>query len=316
MARLRSEVLDWLDTGRVVPGREGEVLHAAGMLPARSDWRRFLEHLALWLGTLALAAAIIFFFAFNWDVLGRFAKFGLVEAGILAGLLVCWRADLDGMAGKAVLTLLSLFVGALLALAGQTYQTGADTFELFGYWALLILPWVLVSRFSPLWLIWLALLNVAVFLFFQRSWSGEALLWPLFGLDSLALVAWEAAHRSGVSWLRDGWPPRLVAIGSGTMVTALAIWAIMDSGARFGAAGGLAYLVWLACFYYWYRHVRPDLFMLAGGVLSLVVTVVAFLSRHMLEGGAGAFLFIGLVVIGLSAAGGLWLKSVAQEQRA
>jgi hypothetical protein len=31
--------------------------------------------------------------------------------------------------------------------------------------------------------------------------------------------------------------------------------------------------------------------------------------------GAGAFLFIGMVVIGLSAAGGLWLKSMAQEER-
>ena len=39
------------------------------------------------------------------------------------------------MAGKAVLTLLSLLVGALLALTGQIYQTGADTYELFAWWA-------------------------------------------------------------------------------------------------------------------------------------------------------------------------------------
>jgi hypothetical protein len=55
--------------------------------------------------------------------------------------------------------------------------------------------------------------------------------------------------------------------------------------------------------------------MLAGGVLSGVVVVAAFLGRVMSESRmeAGVFLFIGLVVIGLSAAGGFWLKNVANE---
>ena len=39
----------------------------------------------------------------------------------------CWRVDLDGLTGKAVLLMLSLLTGALLALTGQVYQTGADT---------------------------------------------------------------------------------------------------------------------------------------------------------------------------------------------
>ena len=56
--------------------------------------------------------------------------------------------------------------------------------------------------------------------------------------------------------------------------------------------------------------------MLAGGLLSLIVTVVAFLSQNMLGGDAGGFLFIGLVVIGMSAGGAVWLKSAAREQRA
>ena len=163
----------------------------------------------MWLGTIALAAAVIFFFAFNWDELGRFAKFGLVEAAILAGLLACWRVDLDGTPGKAVLILLSLLTGALLALSGQVYQTGADTFELFAWWAVLILPWVLVSRFSPLWLVWLGLLNLAAFFYFQIAWDFEAMFWALFGLNTLALVLWEAAHRAGLPWLgtagRRGW---------------------------------------------------------------------------------------------------------------
>src|SRR5688572_23265690 len=161
MSRFRAEVLDWFDAKSVAPDHARPVLRAAGMMPAPADWRTFLGQLTLWLGTIDLAAAVIFFFAFNWDGLDRFAKFGLVEAAILAGLLVCWWTDLDGAANKAMLLLLSLLTGALLALTGQIYQTGADTYQLFAYWAVLILPWVLVSRFSPLWLMWLGLLNIA-----------------------------------------------------------------------------------------------------------------------------------------------------------
>src|SRR3954466_3346385 len=155
MGGFRSEMLDWLDSGRVAPGRADEALRAAGLLPSPAEWRTMLGRLSLWVETVAMAAALIFFFAFNWDDLGRFAKFGLVEAAVLAALLACWRVPFDGGPGKAILLLLSLLTGALLALAGQVYQTGADTYELFAYWAVLILPWVLVSRFSPLWLLWL-----------------------------------------------------------------------------------------------------------------------------------------------------------------
>lgn len=318
MRRLGDEVLDWLDAGRVTPGREREVLRAAEVMPSPAAWRDFLGHLTLWLGTIALAAAVIFFFAFNWDDLGRFAKFALVEAAILAGLLACWRVDLDGAPGKAVLVLLSLLTGALLALAGQVYQTGADTYELFAWWAVLILPWVLVSRFSPLWLVWLVLLDLAAFFYFQRSWVVEPVLWTLFALNGLALILWEAAHRAGLAWLRDSWPPRLVAIAAGVGATALVAWAILETGEGAGMRilSALAYAAWLAALYGWYRHVRPDLFMLAGGVLSLIVAVAVFLSHHLLDSGAGAYLLVGLVVIGLSAGGAIWLKTVAREQAA
>lgn len=314
MSGLRGELVDWFDSGRVLPGREQDALRAAGISPTRADWRAFLGRLTLWLGIVALASAVVFFFAFNWAALGRFAKFGLVEAGIVAGLIACWRLDLDGAPGRAVLLLLSLLTGALLALTGQVYQTGADTFELFAWWALLILPWVVVGRFSPLWLVWLALVNLAAFLYFQIAFNLEALLWALFVLNGLALIGWEAGHRAGLAWLRDSWPPRLVAMASGAMATALMVSAILGTGEAMTLFSTLAYAVWLGAFYHWYRRVRPDLFMLAVGLLSLIVTVATFLAQSMLSGSAsGGYLLIGLVVIGMSAGGAIWLKSVGRE---
>lgn len=310
MSRYRGEMLDWLEAGRVPPGRERSALQSAGLIPEAAEWRLYLGRLTLWLGTMALAAAVIFFFAFNWDSLARLAKLALVEAAIVAALVVALRLDLDVMAGKAVLTLLALLVGALLALVGQIYQTGADSWTLFALWAMLILPWVLIGRFVPLWLLWLALLNLAAFFHFSLWSGGNLLLWLLLALNAFALAAWEAGHRFEIDWLRDGWPPRLAAIASGAAATALALTTIFDGG-----PGVIGWVVWIGVAWLWYARVRRDLFVLAGGVLSLVVTVAAFLSRHLLDGGGGgAFLFIGLAVIGMSAGGAIWLRNLARSE--
>ncbi len=315
----RSDVLDWIDAGRVAPEHQIRALRVAGQIPAPGEWRGFLGQLAMWLSTIALATSVIFFFAFNWDELPRMAKFGLVEAAILASLALCWWTGVDSLPGKAVLLLLTLLTGALLALTGQVYQTGADTFELFGWWAVLILPWVLIGRFSPLWLFWLALLNLTVMLHVRLSRDEELLIWLLFGLNTLALVAWEAARRYGIPWLQDDWAPRLVAVASGWWATMLGVWALTGGidDARLAGLGMLAYLAWIGAVYFWYRRMRPDPFMLAGGLLSLIVVVVALLIDKMLdEGEPAGFLAIAIVVIGMSAGGAIWLKRIVQEQRA
>lgn len=316
MSRVREQVLGWIASRHVVPGSEFAVLRASGIIPAPAQWRTFLEQLALWLGMLALAAAVIFFFAFNWDDLGRLAKIGMAEAAILVALLACWRLDLDGVAGTAALTLASLLVGALLALTGQIYQTGADTFELFAYWAALILPWVLIGRFAPLWLVWVGLIDLAAFLYFSLGSDVEPQLWAMFVLNGLAVIGWEVGRYVGLAWLRDRWPVRLIATVGAAAATALIVWTILGGHGRAALVPTLAYLAWLAATYAWFHRRRPDLFMLAIGVLSVIVAVAALLSRHLLDSGGAAFLFIGLVVIGMSAAGALWLKSVAQEQAA
>ncbi len=59
-----------------------------------------------------------------------------------------------------------------------------------------------------------------------------------------------------------------------------------------------------------------DLFILAGAVLSVVIVISGAFARWMLrDGGAEAFLFVAIVVIGCTAAGAWWLKRIAAEER-
>lgn len=311
----RQTLLDWAEQGRIAPANLRRALESAGALPTLGGWRSFLDRLLLWMGTVLTAAGVIFFFAHNWQDLGRFAKLGLVEILIAAALVFVGRLDLDRPAGKAALLAASLLVGALLALVGQIYQTGADPFELFTAWALAILPWVILGRFPVLWILWLALVNLAVTLyfgafhgFFGIVFARQTLLWALLALNAAALAVWELSAVK-IVWLRERWAPRLIATAAGGLVTALAMWDIFESWTSY------ATVAWLACIgasYAVYRRRLRDVYILACGVLSVIVVVVTFLT-DVLEMDTFQLLFIALLVIGLSAAGGWWLRQVLSE---
>jgi len=314
----RHEILDWAEEGRIAPGELRRALDVAGALPDALEWRSFLDRLLLFGGTVLVAAGVIFFLAFNWNDLGRMFKFALVEALIVVALAFVWRLGLERISGKAALLGAALLTGALLALIGQTYQTGADTFELFAVWALAILPWALVARFPSLWLLWLLLVNLAALLYVGTTrralWffaGSDQQLWLLFALNTVALIVWEGFALSGIQWLRERWSVRILATASGGFATALAI---TDIVGRHASGGFVAWVAWLAAAYVLYRHNVKDLFVLAGGVLSVVVVVSTAVVRHLFRVDPAAFLMVGLLIIGISAAGGWWLKSIAAEE--
>jgi hypothetical protein len=319
----RGEILSWVTEGRLPVDSFSQALRLAGALPGPVAWRRFLEGVALWLGALFLGAATIFFFAYNWQELGRFARFGIVELLLAAAVLSSWRLGLERLSGKAALLVATLLVGALLALVTQTYQAGADPWELFATWALFVLPWVAVARFAPLWLILLLLVNLAVSLYYRTIagpigflFGSETLWWILVGVNTAALALWELAASRGLPWLTERWAPRVVATASAGFITLLAVWAIIDRRGD-GVGACIGYVVWQAGAYAVYRHRLRDLYLLALGVLSLVIVFAVFLAHHLARhGDAGAFLLVGMAVLGLSAAGGWWLRTVAGEVEA
>jgi uncharacterized membrane protein len=318
MAQARGRILEWAEQGRIAAGGLRRALELAEALPRGAQWRAFLDRLLAFMGGTMLAAAVVFFFAYNWQDLGRLAKFALAEAPLALALAIVWRVGLERLSGEAALFVAALLVGALLALVGQVYQTGADTFELFAAWALAILPWVLIGRSAVLWTLWLLLANLACAFYFRVmpgilgfAFSPERQLWSLFALDTLALAAWELAGAYGMEWLRARWAPRLVATASGAFATALAVIAVLSRQAS--DWNFVAWLAWLAAAYFAYRHWRKDLYVLAGGAFSVIVVTVAFLADKLPMRGAGELLFSAVVVIGLSAIAGYWLRRLAAE---
>lgn len=314
----REEILDWAGRGRIAPGRIRAALAAGGVLPTPDQWRRFLDRFLLYAGAVLIGAGVIFFFAYNWQELGRLARFALAEIPLVVVLVFLWRWGVDRPAGQALLLGASLLVGALLALIGQTYQTGADVYELFAAWAVAILPWVWVARFPALWIFWLVLVNVALAQYFQAGafrWgltlTVTKALWLHFGLNTAALILWEVVAASTPGGRRERWAVRLLAAASCALVTALAVLAVAGRG-EMSLGAVVVWLAWLGAAYFAYRVRTKDLFVLAAGVLAVIAFVVGWITRHIQFDG-GMFLLVGALIVALAAAGGWWLRELGRE---
>lgn len=317
-------MLRWFDQGVLDKDSLEEAMKLAEVLPGASRWRVFIRDLFLWLGGLALAFSVMFFIAYNWDDLGRFAKFALIEVLVAACVIVYWKFTAESLIARISLMMASILLGVLLAFYGQTYQTGADPWQLFANWALLMLPWAILARFPAMWVLWLALLNLSITLYFQARgglfWFvnslGENLYWALFLFNTVAWLAWEAIAIR-VNWLQERWAVRLLAIASGVAITTLA-WLAIFAQYPTRAAALLVYAGWLASIYALYRKRIVDLFMLAGACLSVIVFLTTFLGYKLIRHGdtVAAFFIMSLLVIGMVAAAAFWLKKVYKEQQA
>jgi len=312
-------IAQWWEQNALPVQHVATALQLAGIPPSRQDWRFWIERLLLWLGVAGLLVGLIFFVAANWSGIGRFGKFALVELVIVASL-VAYALGAHLRYGNAALLAASLAVGALLALIGQTYQTGANVYELFLVWALLIIPWVLLARLSALWVLWLVILHVAYIFYlqvFEKLWGFspefELVLTAVILFDACVLAVWEWLAANGWMWMRGRWVPRLLVLAAGGAATVLAIYLIFDHRHANGWYFVL-YILVLAGLYGGYRYKVPDLFMLAGGALSVIVVATTWLGRVLFEGSrdfVGPLFLLSLFSMLATAGVAWWLRQVA-----
>ena len=110
-------------------------------------------------------AGIIFFFAYNWEELPKFAKLGIVEVLLVASVLLATFTHWNKLVKQILLTGATFLIGTLLAVFGQIYQTGADAYDLFLGWTLFTILWAVAIRFAPLWLTFIGLLCTTIWLY-------------------------------------------------------------------------------------------------------------------------------------------------------
>lgn len=177
--------------------------------PAKKDWLTFIDIALLVSGALLLGVGIIFFIAYNWDNMGKFFKISLVELSLITAFAFYYFSK-NSTISKVSLYIATLLIGALLALIGQIYQMSADSYELFLYWALLIIPFSTINKDKTLWIITITLFNISLILYYSIDglkylpWiSNKLSILFIFNLSILAI--WEFIsniYNSTNSWQR------------------------------------------------------------------------------------------------------------------
>lgn len=273
--------------------------------PTKNQWLINFERLLLSLGIIFGLCGIVFFFAYNWQDMSKFFKLGLVQTiTLIIALITFLRAKADFIY-QIGLTALCVMVGINFTVFGQIYQTGADAYDLFIAWTLLITIWVIISRFPPLWLFYLVLLNITVLLYFGQvlnEWNNMIWLWILFIINTLAIVFWEYYKPFPYRW----WP-RVCAAAAVYFITWAMIWWIVDRGQQ------VHFLIGLLTFFSWllmmgigsWLYIRSikDLFMLILCYLSGIVILNTFIIRNSIDGFRnieGVFFLCSTLTIGLT----------------
>ena len=274
--------------------------------PDARSWRVFLSQALLLLGAGLLLAGVITFVAYNWSRVGRFGKFAVLEVAIAGAAVYAWRV-FPRLVGEIALFCAAVLVGALLAVFGQTYQTGADPYGLFATWALVVLPWVVASRFSATWMLLLALVDTAIVLYWGQVIGGREarqLLWLPVVIGAIhfsALAAWQWQRRLATPWLTDAWAQRLIAIFALYAWWFVAVVTVFVTG-RAGVAGivGSALFVGAVATMLWYYRRPRELFMVTIAVLAAMALGTALVGKILFDvmrvGFAGMTLMAALVV--------------------
>ncbi len=285
--------------------------------PTPAEWRAFAAQLLQSAGLGSLGAGLVFFVAANWQAWGLMGRFGLLEAGLLLCVAAALWQPPPARVGQAALLLATLFTGALLALFGQSYQTGADLYELFFAWALLALPFAVAALSGAVWATWWVVLDVGLALlcgtlspdhFFWRfldGWSRDRA--ALLMLPCLANLLGAALFNAlGGTRFAAAAPPWLVrfllavglAYGSAASLPgtsdhgecALALYAAISVGIVVAA---------------WAR--RRDIFPLTALAGSWIVISTAWLGSSMKLDDVGTIFVVTAWLIGSSTASGMLL---------
>ena len=143
------------------------------------SWQRYLNLLFLLLTVGFLTSGIITLIAANLDYFSDLAKiYGLqtllvvtVVLGIYCFIRESCRQAKEKLKWKtySLFFVVSVLIGGLFALVGQTYQTGADVWQLFAVWTLCQLPFLLLFPNVVSALLFAATANVAFYLFNEQN---------------------------------------------------------------------------------------------------------------------------------------------------
>lgn len=250
----------------------------------KKRWHQFLSTFLLALGVAFTVAGIIFFFAYNWEELPKFAKLGGIELLLVATVSLVIFTTWSKLVKQIILTGATFLIGTLFAVYGQIYQTGADAYDLFLGWALFTLLWALAIRFAPLWLTFVGLLCTTVWLYARQivpdnEWLATMLINSITWLCAITTFVAERMCLKGKLSSSNHWLTSVMGIAALLHTSTLLIIAIYDHQASIF----IPLITTLSLFAtgIWFGWRQKRLFYLSTIPFAFLIILISLLIRNI-----------------------------------
>lgn len=239
------------------------------------------------IGSFLILSGILCFCVFNWSSINYLIKLFSIEMGVVLCVLYTYFRSLDRVSSQFSLLASSVLIGVFMVVFGQSYQTGADSYQLFMAWTILTIVWTIVSNFAAQWIFWIIIANI----FLMLGW--KQLIIPTRNMESMIFVYliilngffWYLREyfvsKKFIDWLKPEWTRVVIAtITLIMMFIPVVDWILkykhttdsLNLGAVFGAVGHFLY-------YFTYRYIHKNLLVLALTILSgCIIIELSFLN--------------------------------------
>lgn len=278
LAHLIARFSNWSVTGA------DRVLHDH-VYAQRADWQRFLPLLILALGVGSVVSGVVFFFAYNWREIPDAYKLWMVQGLVVLVVLVACFAPLKQNTRNILLTGAAILVGVMFAVFGQVYQTGANAFDFFLGWTLFTVAWVVVSRFAPLWLLFVILVNTTVVTYAEQisDWQENRLTTVLILINMAFWIIGLLTNHFQPKHGFPKWYQQSIALFVGVVTTVGGMMDILDLSSQHSTFSNLLLGVPLLAFSAWYGMQTRTPFYIGLSAFVAIILVDALIVKIDLD---------------------------------
>lgn len=240
------------------------------------------------LGLALIAVSFLYLIAANWWMLPNWIQltipmlilFCSASASVYFSKQEWIRQGLDTVAG--------LMLGLSLAVIGQIYQTGADSYLLFLLWSVMLLPWLYrpnIGIFAMLCIV----SQLALYLYFKQSfWMERAEGLYLLGLNVLTAISFVFAVRY-YSILRFLFIAFMIAISIGSMML------FINQFQLIYLASSIILPITTAFYFYRKHQALETILLIAGLAASLSIWMFELVDEQLTHSALGLFVLATLI---------------------
>lgn len=259
------------------------------------------------IGLALIAVSIVYLLAANWWMLPKFVQLFMPQVLLLGSALLSVHFAAREKLRQSLDTVSGLMLGLSLAVIGQIYQTGADSYQLFLLWALLLLPWLYRPNIG-VFALFCVVSQLALYFYFKQSfWLVRAETAYLLSLNLLTGL-------SLIYALRYYPVLRYLLIAVVVLISVFSMFRFIDSNSIWYLASVLVLALLFSTYFYTRQQQLETSLLVAGLALSFSILIFDLTDQYLQNSAAG-LLVLALLIFGWFAAiSALLIKLLPQSR--